>query len=107
MEKARERLTAVMDAVRNDGRIGATHLSLYLALFQLWNQADFEEPVSINRPEVLEMAKISRSTYHRCMNDLNELGYVKYIPSYHPILGSIVYMADFRVPSDKPPGRIN
>ncbi|SJZ68481.1 hypothetical protein SAMN04488128_1011192 [Chitinophaga eiseniae] len=96
-----------MDSVKNDGRVGATHLSLYLALFQVWNQTDFEEPISINRPEVLEMAKISRSTYHRCMNDLNELGYVKYIPSYHPILGSIVYMADFQDSSGRPQNKID
>ncbi|QJB29931.1 hypothetical protein HF329_00845 [Chitinophaga oryzae] len=101
MEKARERLTAFFDVVKDDGRIGAPHLSLYLALFQLWNQNDFEDPISIHRPEVLALAKISRSTYHRCMNDLNDQGYVKYIASYHPILGSIVYMADL----EASPGR--
>ncbi|RAJ80126.1 hypothetical protein CLV59_105233 [Chitinophaga dinghuensis] len=101
MDKARERLTAFFEAVKNDNRIGSTHLSLYLALFQLWNQNDFEDPVSIHRPEVLELAKISRSTYHRCMRDLNDHGYVKYIASYHPILGSIVYMVDFEASPGK------
>ncbi|MFB6457046.1 MarR family transcriptional regulator [Chitinophaga sp. Hz27] len=95
MDKVRERLAEIYEAIKNDNRIGAPHLSLYMALFQLWNLNDFEEPVSIDRPEVLELAKISRSTYQRCINDLHDLGYIKYVPSYHPVLGSIVYMSEW------------
>ncbi|HEY9257516.1 hypothetical protein [Chitinophaga sp.] len=95
MEKARERLTALYAVIKSDNKIGAPHLSLYLALFQLWSMNDFDEPVSIDRKEVLELAKISRSTYQRCINDLHDQGYIKYIPSYHPILGSIVYMSEW------------
>ena len=31
------------------------------------------------------MAKISsRATYHKCLNDLVDFGYVKYIPTFNP-----------------------
>lgn len=43
--------------------------------------------------ELMRQAKISgMATYHKCMRDLNELGYIRYIPSYNPILGSLVYV---------------
>ena len=32
----------------------------------------------------------SRATYHKTMDDLRDLGYVRYRPSYHPVKGSEV-----------------
>lgn len=38
------------------------------------------------------MAKISsRATYHKCLNDLVDFGYVGYIPSFNPVLPSQAY----------------
>jgi len=40
----------------------------------------------------MPMAKISsRATYHKCMNDLVAFGYVRYIPSYNPLLPNQVF----------------
>lgn len=50
-------------------------------------------PVSIYSKELMRQAKISgMATYLKCMRDLNELGYIRYIPSYNPVLGSLVYL---------------
>ncbi len=34
------------------------------------------------------------SMYNKCMKDLHDFGYVKYIPSFHPELGSTIYIMD-------------
>jgi hypothetical protein len=50
-------------------------------------------PLSVYSKELMRQAKISgMATYHKCMRDLNELGYIRYIPSYNPIQGSQVYI---------------
>jgi len=36
------------------------------------------------------MAKVQRTTYHKCIHDLQDLGLIEYMPSYHPVLGSAV-----------------
>lgn len=78
-----------------DNRISVNHVSLYMALFDAWNRNDFINPVSITRREIMLTAKLTRTVYHRCMRELHEYGYIRYIPSFHPILGSIVYLQSF------------
>ena len=41
----------------------------------------------------MRLSKIGgNATYHKCINDLHACGYIQYIPSYHPALGSLVYI---------------
>ncbi len=86
-------LTCFYSAVREDHRIGTSHISLYMALFQFYNLNQFQNPINITRAAVMEVAKISGlATYHRCMKDLEEFGYIKYQPSYNPAINSRVIM---------------
>ncbi|MBP2281713.1 hypothetical protein H4V97_000031 [Flavobacterium sp. CG_23.5] len=71
--------------------INPSHISLYLALFQCWNINRFKNPITINREEIMISSKIkSKATYHKCMKELQELGFIKYTPSFNPYLGSEV-----------------
>ena len=92
MEQVKE-LTNFYSAVKNDNRIGTTHISLYMALFQFYNLNRLENPIQITRTAVMEVAKISGlATYHKCMKDLVEFGYIQYEPSYNPAINSQVYL---------------
>ena len=92
MEQVKE-LTNFYSAVKNDNRIGTTHISLYMALFQFYNLNRLENPIQITRTAVMEVAKISGlATYHKCMKDLVEFGYIQYEPSYNPAISSQVYL---------------
>ncbi len=80
-------------AILEDARINTTHISLYMALFQKWNLEGFQTPIQVKRWEVMELAKISSSaTYHKCLNQLIEYGYINYIPSFNPTSKSEVYL---------------
>jgi hypothetical protein len=82
-----------MDLVREDPRIGPSHISLFVAIMQSCKQQDYQIPVYIFSRDLMKQAKISAlGTYHKCMKDLKELGYIRYIPSYNPVLGSLVYL---------------
>lgn len=66
---------------RTDSRIGATHVSLYIALLHEWLLVPGDALV-LERLVLMEKAKIfSRVTYHRCLRLLHEGGYIHYRPS--------------------------
>jgi hypothetical protein len=89
-------LTAVLFQISNDNRLNASHVSLYIALFQLWNINRFQNPLSINRNDTMAISKIgSKSTYHKCLVDLNNWKYLEYKPSHNPMIGSLVNLYTF------------
>jgi len=60
-----------------------------MAVFQLWNQNRFQNPICISRDELMRISKIaSYATYHKCIRELDERNFVKYMPSYNPFKGS-------------------
>ena len=86
-------LTCFFSAIKEDPRIGATHISLYMALFQFYNLNRLTNPIAITRTSVMEVAKIrGLATYHKCMKDLVECGYIQYKPSFNPAISSQVYL---------------
>lgn len=89
-------LNGVFVQFSKDSRLNPTHISLYVALFQLWNNNFFKEEFYINREEVMDFSKIgSKSTYHRCIKELSHWNYIVYTPSHNPFKGSRIKMFDF------------
>jgi hypothetical protein len=89
-------LNGVFIQFSKDNRLNPTHISLYVALFQIWNNNRFVEEFYINREEVMRFSKIgSKSTYHRCIKDLSYWKYIIYYPSHNPYKGSKIKMFKF------------
>lgn len=85
-------LTEFYTAILNDNRINARHISLYMALFECWNRNNFQNPINVTRDSIMPFAKISGiATYHKCIKELHQFGYIKYLPSFHPGISSQVY----------------
>lgn len=80
--------------VSEDHRMGPHHVALYVALFQQWCMNNGQSPVSISQAHLRQVAKIGRTTYHKCIRELDMYGYIRYTPSYSPLIGSFVYMID-------------
>ena len=98
-------LQEFFDATREDIRVSPVHVSLYAVLFSLWGIKGAKNPLSIDRGEIMQLAKIStRVTYYRCMNELQEFGFIKYIPSVNQFLESLVYLLD---PDEKISSKVN
>ncbi|MBB5620968.1 hypothetical protein HDE69_002021 [Pedobacter cryoconitis] len=76
----------------SDGRTLATHISLLTALFVCWQQSGFENPFAVTRKKLMAFSRIaSIATYHKCIRELDEFGYIRYQASYHPLKGSLVW----------------
>lgn len=89
-------LNGVLYLIGKDSRLNPSHISLYMALFQLWNFNRFPDIFFIQRDEVMRLARIgSRSTYHKCIRELDTWYYLKYLPSYNHFQGSRVIMFHF------------
>ena len=97
-------LAGFFDRVASDERLNPTHVSMYVSLFQFWNASRFQNPISISRNELMKVSKISaKATYHKCMKELNDFGYLKYMPSYNPFKGSLVHLFNFQTGIEQPP----
>lgn len=89
-------LEAVTLKMADDNRLNTSHVSMYLALFLIWNHSRFQNPLSINRSEVMKISKIgARATYHKCITELHKWDYLNYIPSHNPLKGSLVNLFNF------------
>ncbi|MEE9361422.1 MAG: hypothetical protein V3U92_02355 [Cellulophaga sp.] len=89
-------LNAAFLQFSKDGRLNPTHISLYVALFQLWNNYHFPMEFYINREEAMRFSKIgSKTTYHRCIKELHHWKYLLYEPSHNPFKGSRIKMFNF------------
>ena len=74
-------LDLFFNAARKDPRIGTTHVSLYCAIVTMCGTG--EKSVRFKTPDLMLTAKIlAIGTYHRCIRQLHEYGYICYHPTY-------------------------
>jgi hypothetical protein len=89
-------LTGFFKKINNETNLNPTHISLYLALFQCWNVNRFKNPTGISREEIMKASKInSKATYHKCMKELELLGFMVYNPTFNPHSCSNIIMTNF------------
>jgi hypothetical protein len=101
-------LNAAFEKFFFDDRLNPTHISLYMALFQEWNGSRFANEFYINRQDLMRVAKIgSKSTYHRCVTDLDAWDYLSYLPSNNPYKGSKIKMSIIGTSDEPVTGQYN
>ena len=87
--------------LKQDQRMTPFHVSLYMALFQVWNMNRFRNPFTISRDEIMHLSRIgSINTYSKCMKQLQEWGYIRYNPTANNYFGSHVTCICFDTGSD-------
>lgn len=87
-QKNKDILKAFFAIADNDVRLSATHLGVYFVLYKLWLVQGCKDYIKITRNRVMKQAKISIATYHKCISELEQWGYISYKPSYNPATGS-------------------
>ncbi len=80
-------------AIEKDGRISITHIGVFAALLEFWLEKGAQNPLNAYSHEIMKIAKISaQRTYHRCIRDLHDFGYVRYEPSFKRNVRSKVFL---------------
>lgn len=91
-------LNAFFSFIGSDKRLSASHISLYMALFQYWNFNRFQNPFPIYRDNIMKLSKIgSKNTYHKCIKELHEAKYIYYHPPVSKFQPGRVSLARFDV----------
>lgn len=89
-------LNSFFEKADNQDWLTPHHQSLYLTLFRIWNQTMFRQTFTIYRDQVMEKAKIgSKSTYYRCLRELDNAGYFKYHPPRTKYEAASITMTSF------------
>ena len=87
---------AFTERLDEDHRLNTTHVAMYVALFDLWNQHRFRSPIPLLRADMMHMSKIrSTNTYAYVLRDLHEWGYIRYEPSGNSHRPSMVHLFPF------------
>lgn len=78
-----------------DARVSPVHISLYMALVYMREIRGGSASIHVFSYEVMPVAKIySVATYHRCIHDLHQFGYIQYEASCNRFKGSRVGMCE-------------
>ncbi len=73
-----KKLHFFLEKVKDDGRIGPVHVSLYAVLLTLLTKQDF---MRIPRDRIMQKTRISgRNTFYRTLKALEDLGFIEYRP---------------------------
>jgi hypothetical protein len=69
----------------NDSRLNVWHFALLSAILYLGYRQGQKRTINVSRGKIMALAHIhTLPTYHKYFKQLQEMGYVRYTPSYHP-----------------------
>lgn len=86
-------LSSFLEKAEHDPAVCPTQISFYLALFRLWQEINFKNPLYVEKKEIMTASKISsKATYHKCLRILHSGGYIRYHPTSHPYKSSRIFM---------------
>lgn len=84
-------IDSFLKSVAEDGQLLPTHISLFMAIFYYSNSESSYMAFQVCRRKLMHFSRIkSKATYHKCLAELVEFGYLTYKPSYDPFKGSTV-----------------
>lgn len=68
-----------------DSRLNVWHLALLVGLVQLAHLQEEEDIIHVSRSRLMKISHIQTlPTYHKYFKQLQDFGYIRYTPSYHP-----------------------
>ncbi len=85
-------LPEFFQAMDRDPRLSSTHVSLYFSLIRQWASTEFKGCIRVYARHGAHRAKISMVSYIKCLKDMHEFGYIRYVPSYNSAVPSSIYL---------------
>ncbi|WP_412468809.1 hypothetical protein [Pedobacter sp. KLB.chiD] len=79
-----------------DSKLNAWHISLLFAIAYLALLQKEKKVVHVSRSKLMMISHISTlPTYHKYFKQLQDFGYLRYTPSYHPACKSTIEIVKF------------
>lgn len=68
-----------------DPQLNVWHLSIMTAILELGYRQGQRRRINVSRNKIMRLSHVNTlPTYHKYFKQLQDLGYIKYTPSYHP-----------------------
>jgi len=81
----------------DDPILNVWHLAILAAILSLGFRQGERQRIKVSRSKIMALSHINTlPTYHKYFKQLQELGYIKYSPSYHPGYRSEVELCEKR-----------
>jgi len=69
----------------DDPQLNVWHLSILTAILGLGYRQGQRRRIKVSRSKIMKLSHVNTlPTYHKYFKQLQDLGYIKYTPSYHP-----------------------
>lgn len=89
--EASNQLSHFFNRIQADPRISITHIGIYAALIRHCQKTGAINSFNAFAWQIMQIAKISSSsTYHKCIRELYDYGYIGYEPSFNKTKGSTI-----------------
>lgn len=99
IKKNEDRRMNYISACMDDPQLNIWHLAILSAILSLGYRQGEKRRIKVNRTRIMVLAHINTlPTYHKYFKELQNLGYIKYTPSYHPGCRSEVELIKKRLP---------
>ena len=80
-----EKIIYHLSIYMDDPKLNVWHLALLAAILSLGCRQGERKRIEVSRSKLMQLSHINTlPTYHKYFKQLQELGYIKYSPSYHP-----------------------
>lgn len=74
-----------LSKLENDARLNVWHFALLTAILLLGIKQHQSKVINVSRSKLMALSHIQTlPTYHKYFKELQQLGIIKYTPSYHP-----------------------
>jgi hypothetical protein len=74
-----------LSKLENDARLNVWHFALVTAILLLGAKQRQSKVINVSRSRLMALSRIQTlPTYHKYFKELQELGLIRYTPSYHP-----------------------
>lgn len=84
-------MNAFLEKAIKDERLLPSHISLYAAVISRWSKSNYNSRFKIFRKDLMRLSHInSIATYHKCIKQLDDYGYLKYQSSYNYYQGCLI-----------------
>lgn len=85
----------------DDPMLNVWHLSILTAILGLGYRQGEIKRIKVSRSKIMLLSHVNTlPTYHKYFKQLQDLGYIKYTPSYHPGYKSEVELCKKRLSQD-------
>ncbi|MFD1602941.1 hypothetical protein ACFSJW_07445 [Flavobacterium artemisiae] len=87
------RIMQYLSPITEESTLNVWHLAILTAILYLGCQQGKRRKIRVSRKNIMAVSHISTfPTYHKYFKELQDLGYFRYIPSYHPGVRSEVVL---------------